>query len=79
MGKPYSKDQHQSGGTNVEITEHFEQISSLHDAHELKLWAIIILLLAHITLTIYKILKKKWKREGFQKANTLSMANINTA
>ena len=76
MGKTWSKSSHQSGETNVEINEHIEQNTLAHDAHEVKLWIIIILLIIQLTFTIHKNLKRKWKRQGFDQAKQLSTINI---
>ena len=37
MGKTQSKTSQQKGDTNIEISEHIEQNTLFHDAHELKL------------------------------------------
>ena len=79
MGKTFSKDNHQSGETNIEISEHLEQNTDSHSAHEIKLWVIIFLLIVQMLLTAYKILKRKWKRQGFDQAKQLSTLNIQTA
>ena len=76
MGKTFSKDNHQSGETNIEITEHLEQNTDSHSAHEIKLWIIIFLLIVQMLLTAYKILKRKWKRQGFEHAKQLSTLNV---
>ena len=65
MGKSWSKENHQAGDTNILINEQLEQNSVAHDAHEVKLWLIITLLTVQLSLTIYNILKKKWKRQEF--------------
>ena len=72
MGKTFPKDNHQSGETNIEISEHLEQNTDSHSAHEIKLWVIILLLTAQLLLTLYKILKRKWKRQGFNQAKQLA-------
>ena len=79
MENSWSKKKHQAGDTNIEITEHLEQNSDSHNSHEIKLWIIISLLSMQLLLTIHKILKRKWKRQGFEQAKQLSTLNIQTA
>ena len=79
MGKSWSKENHQVGDTNIEITEHLEENSNSHNSHEIKLWIIISLLCIQLLVTIYKLLKRKWKRQGFEQAKQLSTLNIQTA
>ena len=76
MGKSNSKSNHQSGDTNINIADHFEQNGVSHDAHELKLWIIIILLLIQLACSLFKALKTHWQREGFQNARELSTVTI---
>ena len=76
MGKTQSKSSEQKGDTNIEISEHIEQNTLFHDAHETKLWIIIVLISIQLAITIHSILKRKWKRQGFEKARTLSTQNI---
>ena len=79
MGKTFSKDNHQAGETNIEISEHIEQNAMAHDAQEIKLWIIITLLTIQLALTIHKVLKRKWKRQGFDQTKQLSTLNLHPA
>lgn len=76
MGKTISKNSQQEGNTNIEINEHIEQNNNAHDAHELKLWLIIALLCIQLAIKAHSILRRKWKRQGFEKARALSVQNI---
>lgn len=81
MGKSSSKEQHQDGITNVNVNleEHLTQNQMLHDAHEWKLWLILVLCCIQVMYVFKKSLKKKWNRQGFNKVRVISIANINTA
>lgn len=78
MGKSNSKDEnvHQAGDTNVNIIQHLEQNQNRHDEHEIKLWIILAIVIIQLILVLRKTLKKKWRRQGFEKGKAISTANI---
>lgn len=76
MGKHHSKTQHQEGNTNINIVEHLENNSEQHSEHEIKLWLILVLNVVQVLYIGYQALKRKWRRQGFNRAITVSRDNI---
>lgn len=80
MGKQQSKSASnvQEGNTNVQIEEHIETNYQYHEMHEIKLWIILITNLMLVLYVIKKELQKRWRRQGFQRATTISQNNLNS-
>lgn len=76
MGKPNSKTSSQEGTTNININEHLENNSLYHESHDIKLWIILVVNILQILWILRKIMKKKWRREGFNRARVLSRENL---
>lgn len=76
MGKPQSKSVTQDGTTNVNINEHIENNELLHQSHEIKLYIIIVINLFQLVLVLRNTLRKKWRRQGFERAQAASMDNL---
>lgn len=74
MGKSQSK--HQDGTTNINIEEHLTANNLFHEEHELKLWFILAVNAIQLLWILRKVLKKKWRRQGFDRARALSRDNL---
>lgn len=78
MGKHHSKTQTQDGNTNINIVEHLGNKSEQHTEHEVKLWLILVLNVIQILYIGYQALKRKWRRQGFNRAIASSRDNLDS-
>lgn len=75
MGKQQSKSAShvQEGTTNVNINEHIQQNEWLHEGHEIKLYILIVINVIQLLLVLQQKLKRKWRRQGFQRGRAASI------
>lgn len=78
MGKHHSKTQTQDGNTNINIVEHLENNNDQHMEQEVKLWLILVLNGIQILYIGYQELKRKWRRQGFNRAIASSRDNLDS-
>lgn len=78
MDKPQSKETSQDGITNININEELENNTYHHQAHELKLWFILAINILQLMWMLRKMLKKKWRREGFDRARSISRDELDS-
>ena len=72
MGKTQSKHTSQEGDTNINIVENLENNQVQHENHEIKLWLILAINVVQIIFLVFKTLKRRWRREGFERARAAS-------
>lgn len=80
MGNQKSKSESktQDGNNAINIEEHIDNNMVFQEAHELKLWIILILNISIVLYIVRKELQKRWRRQGFERARAFSQNNLDS-
>lgn len=70
MGKEQSKEE-QNGDSQVTVIQNQAMHTSLHEAHELKLWMVLIISIMHLLLSLYKMHEKRLRKRALKTARSV--------
>lgn len=66
----------EQGDGDLTIINNQETHTELHQAHEFKLWLIVIMVAIMLTIQIYKIIAKHEQKKVMQKAKSVAALDI---
>lgn len=72
MGKSNSKNSVNSENPQVQILNQLETHEELHLQHDLKLTVIAVIVILHLSITLYKLYKEQTKTQALKAAKSIA-------
>ena len=76
MGKTQSRNVGSSGDAQVNIVNSLEDHSAAHESHELKLWIILVVVIAQLLILLYKQNQRAAKKRALKAAVSVAKLDV---